>query len=36
MLGAMAELGKESLMNIKTFIDLIKKYNWKAVVVSRR
>ena len=33
MLGAMAELGTESLNEHKSIIDLIKKYNWKNVVL---
>ena len=33
MLGAMAELGKESLQEHKEIIDLIKKYSWKEVVL---
>ena len=33
LLGAMAELGTESLNEHKSIIDLIKKYNWKKVVL---
>lgn len=33
ILGAMAELGKESLQEHAEIIDLIKKYNWKEVVL---
>ena len=33
MLGAMAELGKESLQEHQQIIDLIKKYPWKQVAV---
>ena len=33
MLGAMAELGKESLQEHQQIIDLIKKYQWKQVAV---
>ena len=33
MLGAMAELGKESLQEHEMIIDLIKKYTWKEVVL---
>lgn len=33
MLGAMAELGKESLEEHKEIIELIKKYNWADVVL---
>ncbi len=33
MLGAMAELGKESLYEHEEIIDLIKKYYWKEVVL---
>ncbi len=33
MLGAMAELGAESLDEHNTIIELIKTYNWKAVVL---
>jgi UDP-N-acetylmuramoyl-tripeptide--D-alanyl-D-alanine ligase len=33
MLGAMAELGKESLQEHQQIIDLIKKYPWKEVVL---
>ena len=33
MLGAMAELGKESLQEHEEIIDLIKKYSWKEVAV---
>lgn len=33
MLGAMAELGKESLQEHQEIIDLIKKYQWKEVVL---
>ncbi|HEX6172220.1 MAG TPA: UDP-N-acetylmuramoyl-tripeptide--D-alanyl-D-alanine ligase [Chitinophagaceae bacterium] len=33
MLGAMAELGKESLQEHEGIIDLIKKYSWKEVVL---
>jgi UDP-N-acetylmuramoyl-tripeptide--D-alanyl-D-alanine ligase len=33
MLGAMAELGKESLQEHQGIIDLIKKYLWKEVVL---
>ena len=33
MLGAMAELGKESMHEHKVIIDLIKKYKWKNVVL---
>jgi UDP-N-acetylmuramoyl-tripeptide--D-alanyl-D-alanine ligase len=33
MLGGMAELGKESLMEHKNIIDLIKKFPWKYVVL---
>lgn len=33
MLGAMAELGKESLQEHEAIIDLIKKYSWKEVVL---
>ena len=33
MLGAMAELGKESLQEHQAIIDLIKKYSWKEVVL---
>ena len=36
MLGAMAELGTESLQEHKKIIDLIKKYKWKNVVLGRR
>ncbi len=33
LLGAMAELGKESLTEHQRIIDLIKKYSWKEVVL---
>ena len=33
MLGAMAELGKDSLQEHQQIIDLIKKYSWKAVAL---
>jgi len=33
MLGAMAELGKQSLQEHEGIIDLIKKYSWKEVVL---
>jgi len=33
LLGAMAELGKESLIEHERIIDLIKKYSWKEVVL---
>jgi UDP-N-acetylmuramoyl-tripeptide--D-alanyl-D-alanine ligase len=33
MLGAMAELGKQSLQEHQEIIDLIKKYSWKEVVL---
>jgi len=33
ILGAMAELGDESLDEHKTIVDLIKKYEWKNVVL---
>src|SRR6185503_4388074 len=33
MLGAMAELGKESLQEHRQIIDLIKKYHWKDVAL---
>ena len=33
MLGAMAELGKESLQEHQAIIDLIKKYSWKEVAL---
>jgi UDP-N-acetylmuramoyl-tripeptide--D-alanyl-D-alanine ligase len=33
MLGAMAELGKESLQEHQQIVDLIKKYTWKKVVL---
>ena len=33
LLGAMAELGKESLFEHERIIDLIKKYSWKEVVL---
>ena len=33
VLGAMAELGDESLHEHELIIDLIKKYNWKKVVL---
>ena len=33
MLGAMAELGKQSLQEHQGIIDLIKKYSWKEVVL---
>jgi UDP-N-acetylmuramoyl-tripeptide--D-alanyl-D-alanine ligase len=33
MLGAMAELGEESLDEHRTLINFIKKYNWKEVVL---
>lgn len=33
MLGAMAELGSESLQEHESIIDLIKKYSWKEVVL---
>jgi UDP-N-acetylmuramoyl-tripeptide--D-alanyl-D-alanine ligase len=33
MLGAMAELGKESLQEHQQMIDLIKKYSWKLVAL---
>src|SRR6187431_1593834 len=33
MLGAMAELGKESLQEHQQIIDLIKKYSWKEVAL---
>jgi len=33
MLGAMAELGKESIAEHEAIIDLIKKFHWKAVVL---
>ena len=33
MLGAMAELGKESLQEHEEIIDLIKKYSWKEVAL---
>jgi UDP-N-acetylmuramoyl-tripeptide--D-alanyl-D-alanine ligase len=33
MLGAMAELGKESVQEHEAIIDLIKKYSWKNVVL---
>lgn len=33
MLGAMAELGKESVQEHQEIIDLIKKYQWKEVVL---
>ena len=33
MLGGMAELGEESLAEHKDIVDLIKKYNWKNVVL---
>jgi UDP-N-acetylmuramoyl-tripeptide--D-alanyl-D-alanine ligase len=33
MLGAMAELGKESLQEHQEIIDLIKKYSWKEVAL---
>jgi UDP-N-acetylmuramoyl-tripeptide--D-alanyl-D-alanine ligase len=33
LLGAMAELGSESLNEHKVLIELIKKYNWKNVVL---
>ena len=33
MLGAMAELGKESLQEHLQIIDLIKKYSWKEVAL---
>jgi UDP-N-acetylmuramoyl-tripeptide--D-alanyl-D-alanine ligase len=33
MLGAMAELGKESLQEHQQIVDLIKKYAWKEVVL---
>jgi UDP-N-acetylmuramoyl-tripeptide--D-alanyl-D-alanine ligase len=33
LLGAMAELGTESLNEHKSIIDLIKKYNWREVVL---
>ena len=33
MLGAMAELGEESLQEHKNIIELIKKYQWKNVVL---
>ncbi|MEO7983189.1 MAG: UDP-N-acetylmuramoyl-tripeptide--D-alanyl-D-alanine ligase [Bacteroidota bacterium] len=33
MLGAMAELGQQSLDEHKNIVDIIKQYNWKAVVL---
>jgi UDP-N-acetylmuramoyl-tripeptide--D-alanyl-D-alanine ligase len=33
MLGGMMELGPESLQEHQQIIDLIKKYDWKAVVL---
>ena len=33
MLGAMAELGKESLQEHRQIVELIKKYHWKEVVL---
>ncbi len=33
MLGAMAELGKESIQEHQEIVDLIKKYSWKAVAL---
>lgn len=33
VLGAMAELGNESLQEHQTIVDEIKKYNWKAVLL---
>jgi UDP-N-acetylmuramoyl-tripeptide--D-alanyl-D-alanine ligase len=33
MLGAMAELGKESLLEHQEIIDLVKKYSWKKVAL---
>jgi UDP-N-acetylmuramoyl-tripeptide--D-alanyl-D-alanine ligase len=33
MLGAMAELGKESLQEHQLIVDLIKKYQWKEVAL---
>jgi UDP-N-acetylmuramoyl-tripeptide--D-alanyl-D-alanine ligase len=33
MLGAMAELGEESFNEHREIIELIKKYNWAAVVL---
>jgi len=33
MLGAMAELGKDSLQEHQQIIDLIKKYSWKEVAL---
>jgi UDP-N-acetylmuramoyl-tripeptide--D-alanyl-D-alanine ligase len=34
MLGAMAELGNDSLQEHKEIVELIKKYNWKNVVLT--
>lgn len=33
LLGGMMELGNESLQEHQSIVDVIKKYNWKAVVL---